>query len=60
MLRPEYPYYLGGAARQPNVDLVVYDKYSGAEATRVALADAAAIDRAIELAAGAAASAKTR
>jgi len=54
MLRSEYPYYLGGVAQQPNVDLVVHDKYSGAEATRVAQADAAAIDRAIELAAGAA------
>lgn len=54
MLRPEYPYYLGGVAEQPNADLVVHDKYSGAAATRVALADAAAIDRAIGLAAGAA------
>ena len=54
MLRPEYPYYLGGVAGQPNADLVVYDKFSGAEATRVALADTQAIDRAIELAAGAA------
>ncbi len=54
MLRPKYPYYLGGVAEQPNADLVVYDKHSGAEATRVALADAGAIDRAIELAAAAA------
>ena len=54
MLRPEYPYYLGGVAQQPNVDLVVVDKYSGAEATRVALADTAAIDHAIGMAAAAA------
>jgi acyl-CoA reductase-like NAD-dependent aldehyde dehydrogenase len=54
MLRPEYPYYLGGVAQQPNADLVVYDKYSGAIATRVALADPTAIDRAIALAAEAA------
>ena len=54
MLRPKYPYYLGGAAEQPNADLVVHDKYSGAEATRVALADARAIDRAIGMAAAAA------
>jgi acyl-CoA reductase-like NAD-dependent aldehyde dehydrogenase len=54
MLRPRYPYYLGGVAEQPNADLVVHDKYSGAEATRVALADARAIDRAIGMAAAAA------
>jgi len=54
MLRPKYPYYLGGVAEQPNADLVVHDKYSGAEATRVALADARAIDRAIRMAAAAA------
>jgi len=54
MLRPKYPYYLGGVAEQPNADLVVHDKYSGAEATRVALADARAIDRAIGMAAAAA------
>jgi len=54
MLRPKYPYYLGGVAEQPNADLVVHDKYSGAEATRVALAGARAIDRAIGMAAAAA------
>ncbi len=53
MLRAKYPYYLGGEALQPNADLVVRDKASGAEATRVAQADAAAIDRAISLAADA-------
>jgi acyl-CoA reductase-like NAD-dependent aldehyde dehydrogenase len=53
MLRDSYPYYLGGVAERPNQDLAVHDKYSGKVATRVALADAKAIDRAIELAAGA-------
>ena len=52
-LRETYPYFLGGVAEQPNADLVVVDKYSGAPATRVALADARALDRAIELAAAA-------
>ena len=54
MLRPSYPYYLGGVAEQPNEDLAVHDKFSGKVATRVALADAKAIDRAIGLAAAAA------
>ncbi|MBK9756413.1 MAG: aldehyde dehydrogenase family protein [Nannocystis sp.] len=53
MLRERYPYYLGGAAQQPNADLVVVDKYSGAVATRVALADAHALDQAIGMAAAA-------
>lgn len=52
-LRETYPYFLGGVAEQPNADLVVVDKYSGSPATRVALADARALDRAIELAAAA-------
>ncbi len=50
MLRESYPYYLGGEACSPNRDLEVIDKYSGRLATRVALADEAAIDRAIALA----------
>lgn len=50
MLRRSYPYYLGGVAEQPNEDLAVHDKYTGEVATRVALADARAIDRAIGLA----------
>lgn len=54
MVRSSYPYYLGGVAQQPNEDLAVHDKYSGEVAARVALADPKAIDRAIELAAGAA------
>ncbi|MDR9466622.1 aldehyde dehydrogenase family protein [Marinospirillum sp.] len=47
MLQASYPYYLASEARTPNQDLVVYDKFSGEAATRVALADAAAIDEAI-------------
>jgi aldehyde dehydrogenase (NAD+) len=47
MLKSSYPYYLANAARQPNTDLEVTDKYSGKVATRVALADAGAIDAGI-------------
>ncbi|WP_114417161.1 aldehyde dehydrogenase family protein [Marinospirillum perlucidum] len=54
MLQASYPYYLANKAVTPNQDLVVYDKYSGEAATRVALADAAAIDQAIAAAAAAA------
>ncbi|HET6906518.1 MAG TPA: aldehyde dehydrogenase family protein [Rhodanobacteraceae bacterium] len=50
-----YPYYLANKPQQPNEDLAVLDKYSGEVATRVALADAAAIERAIAAAARAAA-----
>jgi acyl-CoA reductase-like NAD-dependent aldehyde dehydrogenase len=47
MLKERYPYYLANRPESPNADLVVTDKYSGKEATRVAMADTAAIDRAI-------------
>ena len=47
MLRDYYPYYLAGRAVQANTDLEVTDKYTGQVATRVALADAVAIDAAI-------------
>ena len=47
MLSKSYPYYLAGKASAPNTDLAVTDKYSGEVATRVALADTDAIDRAI-------------
>ncbi|MEQ8861566.1 MAG: aldehyde dehydrogenase family protein [Pseudomonadales bacterium] len=47
MLRESYPYYLANQPRSPNTDLVVTDKYSGDVATRVAMADATAIDEAI-------------
>jgi len=46
-LAATYPYYLANEPEAPNHDLEVLDKYSGEVATRVALADDAAIDRAI-------------
>jgi acyl-CoA reductase-like NAD-dependent aldehyde dehydrogenase len=49
MLKQSYPYYLGNEPVAPNTDLLVTDKFSGEPATRVPLADAKAIDRAIEL-----------
>jgi acyl-CoA reductase-like NAD-dependent aldehyde dehydrogenase len=47
MLDKRYPFYVANRAESPNHDLVVTDKYSGEEATRVAMADPATIDRAI-------------
>ena len=47
MLRDQYPYFLANFAVQPNADLLVRDKYTGELATRVALADDAAIDAAV-------------
>ncbi len=47
MLRDSYPYYLANRPEAPNQDLEVLDKYRGDVATRVALADEDAIDRAI-------------
>ncbi|MGB6041999.1 MAG: aldehyde dehydrogenase family protein [Pirellulales bacterium] len=47
MLKESYPYYLANRPVQPNEDLEVTDKYTGEVATRVALADAAAIDAGI-------------
>lgn len=47
MLKETYPYYLANTPEQPNTDLKVIDKYTGEVATRVAMADGAAIDRAI-------------
>lgn len=46
----KYPYYLANKAEQPNADLEVTDKFTGKVVTRVALADAKAIDRAIDAA----------
>ncbi|TCO40876.1 aldehyde dehydrogenase family protein [Dokdonella fugitiva] len=53
MLERHYPCYLASEAAQPNEALEVRDKYSGEIATRVALADAAMIERAIAAAAAA-------
>ena len=47
MLAKSWPYYLANKPRKPNTDLEVRDKYSGKIATRTALADAKAIDKAI-------------
>jgi acyl-CoA reductase-like NAD-dependent aldehyde dehydrogenase len=47
MLQDQYPYYLANTAEQPNADLVVTDKFTGEIATRVAMADPAAIERGI-------------
>jgi acyl-CoA reductase-like NAD-dependent aldehyde dehydrogenase len=51
-LKKSYPYYLAGAALRENADLVVLDKYSGKPATRVAMADADAVQAAIAAAHG--------
>ncbi len=47
MLAASYPYYLAGVAQAPNKDLKVTDKFTQETATRVALADAAALQQAI-------------
>ncbi len=54
-LKSRYPYYLANKPVQANTDLPVLDKYSGEVATRVAMADAKAIEQAIAAAARAAA-----
>jgi acyl-CoA reductase-like NAD-dependent aldehyde dehydrogenase len=54
MLQERYPFYLANKPEAPNADLVVTNKYSGETATRVAMADRAAIDRAIARAVAAA------
>jgi len=50
MLKPSYPYYLANRPELPNLDLEVTDKYTGEVATRVAMADAKAIDAGIQAA----------
>ena len=47
MSAQRYPYYLANVAQAPNADLEVIDKYRGTLAARVALPDAATIERAI-------------
>ena len=54
-LKPIWPLYVANKPEQPNADLAVTDKFTGAVATRVALADAATIDRGIAAAVTAAA-----
>jgi acyl-CoA reductase-like NAD-dependent aldehyde dehydrogenase len=53
VLKDRYPYYLANKAVYANEDLLVTDKYSNEVATRVAMADAATIDKAIAAAVGA-------
>lgn len=53
-LRETYPLYIANKPEQPNADLAVTDKFTGEVATRVALADAAMIDRGIAAAVAAA------
>ena len=47
MLKETYPYYLANEAVAANTELEVTDKFTGEVATRVALADAKAIDAGI-------------
>ncbi|WP_119717841.1 aldehyde dehydrogenase family protein [Cognatilysobacter tabacisoli] len=47
MLAKRYPYYLANQPVAANADLDVLDKYSGKRATRVAMADAATVRKAI-------------
>jgi acyl-CoA reductase-like NAD-dependent aldehyde dehydrogenase len=47
MLKKSYPYYLANQPQQPNTELAVLDKYSGKVATRVAVPDAKAVEKAI-------------
>ncbi len=55
MLDKTYPYYLANRPQQPNADLVVRDKYSGRVATRVAVPDDRAVEKAVVAAVRAAA-----
>lgn len=54
MLQEHYPFYLANRPATPNSDLEVTDKYTGKTATRVAMADAETIEKAIAAAAEAA------
>jgi acyl-CoA reductase-like NAD-dependent aldehyde dehydrogenase len=46
-MKPSYPYYLAGQPEAPNSELAVINKYTNEIATRVPLATAEAIERAI-------------
>lgn len=46
-MKDKWPYFVANRPESPNADLEVTDKYTGEAATRVAMADAATIDRAI-------------
>ena len=47
MLNKTYPYYLANRAQQPNTELAVLNKFNGKLATRVAVPDAQAVEKAI-------------
>ncbi|MEO7052776.1 MAG: aldehyde dehydrogenase family protein [Rhodanobacter sp.] len=47
MLNKTYPYYLANQAQQPNTELAVLNKFNGELATRVAVPDARAVEKAI-------------
>lgn len=49
-MQSSYPFYLANQPESPNTDLEVTDKYTGKVATKVAMASAADIDRAIQAA----------
>ncbi len=49
-MQKHYPYYLANKPVQPNTDLDVLNKYTGKVATRVAMPDARAIEKAIKAA----------
>jgi len=53
-MKSNYPYYLANHPEAPNTELEVLNKFSGEVVSRVALADAEAIDQAITAAVGAA------
>lgn len=46
-LKSSYPHYIAGRPSSPNTGIEVLDKYSGKRATRVPLADAATVRKAI-------------
>jgi acyl-CoA reductase-like NAD-dependent aldehyde dehydrogenase len=50
MLKDTYPYYLANRPETPNADLEVRDKYSGEIVTGVAMADDAALEKAVDAA----------
>ena len=54
ILKKNYPLYVANKPEFPNTDLAVTDKYTNETATRVAMADASTIDRAIAAASHAA------
>ena len=47
-IKPNWPYFLANQPLEPNQDLEVTDKFTGEVATKVALADPAAIEKGIQ------------